>query len=473
MSYRLRLVMGILIVITPILILMTMNRMSIIMDLTYEREMNRLNSIGQLLTDEVEEKIERKAEGKIKELLASSALQTNIIRINVIDGTGHIVYSSDSTGYGKKPLLKDSEEIFRFKGDTYVKSFPMHTTSRERYKLQILYSLTNTYDDFATALRWAIAYDIFLFAAAAIMAWMVSGFMERPVRQATDAAKRIATGDFNVNFFGKTSDAYGQLLEALGTMAGELKDLTQNMQDKIDAATAELIDKNKRLSELDTLKTEFVAMVSHELRTPLTSIIGFARTLQRVQISKEQREEYTQIIESEGKHLASLIEEYLDISKIESGNFVLSLKQTDIGFLLQQTVDHSPWAENVSTRIPDDIPQIYVDEQRLRRVINNLLENSVRHGGKNVRIHLSVEYQKENISIRISDNGPGIASEEAERVFEKFFRGKTKAGGSGLGLTIVKAIIESHGGEIMYDGVAGEGAAFRINLPVPTEPQTA
>lgn len=464
MSYRTRLVLGIMLVIAPILVLMTMNRMSIIRELTYERELNHLNSIGSLLADEVEENLTRGARARVDEILALSALQPDIVCVNVVDPAGVVVHSSDSTRLGREPLQQETDDPAAQHRETYVKSFPVNT-QRGRHSLQIGYSLAQTHADFAVALRWAIAFDLALFVSASLMAWFISGFMEKPVRVATEAAQRVAAGDFGIALTRRTDDAYGQLIEALNRMATDLATLTHDMQAKIDAATAELTEKNQRLMELDTLKSEFVAMVSHELRTPLTSIIGFAKTLRRIPMPPGGANEYLMIIEKEGRHLASLIEEYLDISKIETGSFSLSPVEARVEEIAREVVAWFPRATNITLDITGDLPVLMVDDQRLRRVIRNLLDNAVKHGGPDVAIDLKVAGDRAGVTVSVSDNGPGIPLRMRDKIFEKFYRGAADKGGSGLGLAIVKAIVEAHGGRIWCESEPGKGATFTFTLP--------
>ncbi len=349
MSYRFRLVIGILVVITPIMVLMTFNRMSIISQLTYDREISRINSIGQLLADEVEENLAQEAPNEIRAILSLAATQSGIVRVIITDSAGIIRYSSDATRPNEPPLFSDSKNISEVKNGIFAKSFFLNT-SAGKFRLQILYSLSKTQNDFTRAIRWAVFFDVLIFLSSALMAWIASHSMEKPIRVATDAAKRVAGGDFDVKLKRKTNDAYGNLLDALTIMADSLRSLTHHMQEKIDEATTELVEKNTRLRELDNLKSEFVAMISHELRTPLTSIIGFARTLTRVNMTEEKRQECYTIIEQEGRTLSALIEEYLDISKIETGNFRLSIASVSIPQIIAASIKSLPWPLNVLDR---------------------------------------------------------------------------------------------------------------------------
>lgn len=447
------------------LVLMTMNRMSMIRSFIYERELNRLNSIGQLVANEVEENFASGAHDEIAEVLALAALHSSVVRVNVLDSKRRIVYSTYSSSKGQMPLYEDTKDLKNLKDEIYVQSFLLNSPEGQ-YSLQFYYSMAETHRDFAVAFRWAIIYGALVFGAAATIAWLVSGYMERPVREATGAAQRIAKGDFDVSLEPKTKDAYGQLVVALREMAVDLREKTYAMRKKIDAATVELREKNRRLEELDRLKSEFVAMASHELRTPLTSIIGFAHTLGRVPMPDNEKKECLSIIEKEGKHLSFLIEDYLDVSKIETENFSLTCTPVDIESIIGGVVDVFPSKENVRRHISKGLPEVYADAPRLRRVFRNILENAVRHGGKDVIIDVWVRLKDGWIEVLIGDNGPGIPPDVQKRIFDKFFRADTKRSGSGLGLAMVKAIVEAHGGNVECVSELERGTTFVVRLPL-------
>jgi signal transduction histidine kinase len=445
--------------------MMTLNRMSIIRQFTYEREISRINSIGQLLVVEVEDNLAQKAPNGIRAILSSAATQSGIIRVSIIDSAGIVRYSSDTTRLNQPPLFSDSKNISEVNDGIFAKSFFLNT-SAGKFRLQILYSLSKTQNDFTLAIRWAFFFDVLLFLSSALMAWIASHFMEKPIRMATDAASRVAGGDFDVKLKRKTNDAYGNLLDALTVMADSLRSLTQHMQERIDEATTELVEKNARLRELDNLKSEFVAMVSHELRTPLTSIIGFARTLKRVNMTEEKRQECYAIIEREGRTLSALIEEYLDISKIETGNFSLSIASVSLPQIIAATIKSLPWPLNVSIDATGYIPDIEADPKRLKRVLRNILENARNHGGANVSVTIRTKLIGGRVQVSIADNGPGIPHDQQTKIFEKFYRCSTGEGGTGLGLTIARAIVEAHNGSIWCESAPQEGTIFHIDLPL-------
>jgi len=234
---------------------------------------------------------------------------------------------------------------------------------------------------------------------------------------------------------------------------------------------AQLEASRKRLMELDELKSDFVSLVSHELRTPLTSIIGFSRTLMTLPLGVDQQRRYLGIIESEGKRLAELVEEYLDLSNIEAGHIALRLGPVDVVRLVQEVVEQSQsgTAVGITTRLPAELPAVTGDIGRLKRVLLNLTDNALRYTAEGTSVIISAAAADDGLCISVQDHGPGLAPEEAARVFEKFYRGRDsiteRSRGSGLGLTIAKGIVEAHGGRLWVESEPGHGATFRFWMP--------
>jgi PAS domain S-box-containing protein len=233
--------------------------------------------------------------------------------------------------------------------------------------------------------------------------------------------------------------------------------------------------------EVDRLKSEFVATVSHELRTPMTSVKGYVEMLlmQAVgQINDEQRH-FLKIIKGNIDRLGSLVNDLLDISRIEAGRVRLSIEPVDVAGLLRETseaflrrsrLESKPMSFEVD--VADDLPAIEADRNRLRQVVSNLVENSFNYTPADGTIWLTAREHDDEIDISIRDNGMGITPVERERIFERFYRGEQalnlSVAGTGLGLSIVSQLVEMHHGRIVLesDGVAGEGTRFTITLPV-------
>ena len=271
----------------------------------------------------------------------------------------------------------------------------------------------------------------------------------------------IALGFFTIR---QTLHLYNHLENA----AGELREKNTRLREK----TALLEANRRKLLELDHLKSEFVSMVSHELRTPLTSIIGFARTLQTLPLGAAQHNKYLGIIEAEGKRLAEMVEEYLDVSKIEAGTLALRLTPVDIQRLVHEVVEplHLSSHVRIETRLDPTIATLTGDMDRLKRVLLNLLANAVRYTAEGTAVEVTTTASENGICFRIRDHGPGLTRHAQECVFDRFYRGSDsiteRTRGSGLGLPIAKAVVEKHGGHIWVESEPGHGATFLFWLPL-------
>ncbi|MDG5814991.1 PAS domain S-box protein [Chitinispirillales bacterium ANBcel5] len=248
--------------------------------------------------------------------------------------------------------------------------------------------------------------------------------------------------------------------------------------EKLRLKNKELDLANDRLKQLDSLKSEFVSIASHELRTPLAGIIGLTQTLRSedIEISTQEQNKFLGIIESEGKRLASLLNELLDLTKIETGVTDIKPEPKDISSLIQETLEVLKIPEGVKLNL--DIPEpgtvwTKADLDRVKQVLVNLVGNALQYTGEQgiVTVHaLSVDGV---VEVDVIDNGPGISSEDQKKIFEKFYRTKMpqskKTKGSGLGLTIAKRIIEAHGGKIWVESEPGKGSKFSFTLPKSTK----
>ncbi len=250
----------------------------------------------------------------------------------------------------------------------------------------------------------------------------------------------------------------------------ELKQLNRQLQEKNRA----LDTINAKLRDLNRQKTEFVSMASHELRTPLTGIVGFAETLQAqdMQFSPQEQKHFLHIIESEGKRLAGILGDLLDVSKIESGVSEMNLNKTNLIPLIEDTVEmiKSKRAVKIDKNLtPPETLNIVGDCNRLKQVFVNLLDNALRYTPPEGTISISTHPGDRMLRISVSDQGPGIDPQILPRVFDKFVKAKngleSNRTGSGLGLAIVKGIVEAHGGAVWVDTEPGKGSTFSFTLP--------
>jgi signal transduction histidine kinase len=238
----------------------------------------------------------------------------------------------------------------------------------------------------------------------------------------------------------------------------------------------EIEDKSRQLAIASQHKSQFVASMSHELRTPLAAMLGYAELLQEG-IYGALPDKSTPIltrIQSNGKHLLSLINTVLDISKIEAGQFKLNLAEYALGNVVEtvRVATESLAAGKTlafKTDVARDLPQGLGDEQRLTQVLLNLVGNAIKFTDAG-EVRITVAAANGHFALAVSDTGPGIPSEEQVRIFEKFHQvdassTRTK-GGTGLGLAIVKQIVEMHGGRIWVESTLGQGSTFHMELPV-------
>ena len=287
------------------------------------------------------------------------------------------------------------------------------------------------------------------------------------------------------------------------------RDLERRVSERTDVLarqTEELAEANNRLVELDALKSGFLATVTHDLRTPLTSVLGFAKLVRREflkefmpfsDVSEKLRRKGTRIadnlriIENEGERLTRLVNDFLDLSRIESGRLPWNDRDVDPGEVLRLAAEAvgGEFEQNERLALVVDVvgplPPLRLDPDRLVQVLVNLLTNAARHTREGVVTLGARQLPSGRLELRVDDTGPGIDEKDRERIFDKFYqarRGDTrpeKVRGSGLGLAICKHIVERYAGSIRAEGRTPHGTSFVVELPpaaaspaAPTSPAT-
>ena len=303
----------------------------------------------------------------------------------------------------------------------------------------------------------------------------------RPIETVQAAAAKIGSGALDERIEITSDDELGALAAEFNRMASQLQESYAGLELKVEertqelaSALAELDEKSRELEAASQHKSAFLANMSHELRTPLNAIIGFSQVLRDGMFGEvnAKQQEYLEDILSSGNHLLSLINDVLDLSKVEAGQIELDVAP----FLLQEALESGvvmvrerATRDGVQVTVePTDVGLVSGDERRVRQVLFNLLSNAVKftpEGG-----HVDVRALQVNGEVRVSvaDTGPGIAAEDLERIFEEFQQ--TEAGleqreGTGLGLALSKQLVELHGGRIWADSEPGAGSTFVFTLP--------
>jgi len=471
LSYKTKLLLSILTVSTIMLILLTVSQITFLRSTLIERTLIRVKTVEALLNELVLENIIEKDTSSIKKSIVLITRQPFIEFISITDNNDRIILSSNNMLENKINPYKDSIDI-RKVDKMFIKSFPLEKNKKRYGYVQIGFSLEKVTKDLETATYRSFGIGIIALLLIIGVAWVISDKLLTPLKEMKNISDMIAKGDFSKRLNIKTKDIIGELGISLNNMAEQLYDLTNNLNRKIKEATLELEESNKKLKELDRLKTEFVSLVSHELRTPLTAIIGFAKANRTLDLSEKQKRKYLLIIENEGQRLAKLIEDFLDISKIESGKFVLNTINIDIPILIDEIINSIKIPKNIKIDIDflNNFPKLHADRNRIKQVVINIIGNALKYTPSGGKITINGGYTSENITISVKDEGPGIKKEELEKIFEKFYRGKddisSESEGTGLGLAISKGIIEMHKGKIWAESEFGKGSVFIISLPV-------
>ena len=308
----------------------------------------------------------------------------------------------------------------------------------------------------------------------------------RPIESIQAAAAGIGSGSFDQRIEIPSNDELGALAEEFNRMAERLQEshsgLEQNVQERTrELATAldELDEKSRQLETASRHKSEFLANMSHELRTPLNAIIGFSQLLRDRLFGEvnEKQQQYLDDILSSGKHLLSLINDVLDLSKVEAGQIQLDVEP----FALQDALERG--VVMVRERAAGDGVNIVLvpgsavdfvegDERRISQVIFNLLSNAVKFTPPGGSVEVRAGRTDGEVRVSVTDTGPGVAPEDQERIFEEFQQtpaGVEKREGTGLGLAVSKRLVELHGGRIWVESALGKGSTFVFALPAPDE----
>jgi signal transduction histidine kinase len=286
-----------------------------------------------------------------------------------------------------------------------------------------------------------------------------------PVRSAADAAARIAAGDFSGRLETDGPGEVGELERSFNTMAASLE-----------RTLADLEERNRTLIESERGKSELVSNVSHELRTPLASVLGFSALMLDRELPPEEMRRYLEVIRAEARRLAELLNDLLDLQRIEQGTIELRLDGVDLNDLLASQITlYSAQSEDHELHLdPADEPLVvYGDRDRLAQVIGNLLSNAIKYSPDGGDVTVNASLIGDEAWIWVRDEGLGIPLEHQEQIFTKFFRGdvgrERGIAGTGLGLVLARQIVEAHGGDIGFESTEGEGSTFWLHLPAAAD----
>jgi two-component system sensor histidine kinase KdpD len=237
---------------------------------------------------------------------------------------------------------------------------------------------------------------------------------------------------------------------------------------------AERAAETEAAKRADTARTAILHAISHDLRSPLTAITTAAAALRAVAITADERAELIDVVDSEGMRLAKLVDDLLDLSKIQAGAVLPRADWCDLHDVVASAAAHLRPAHPIEFALPVELPLVRADAAQLERVFSNLLENAVKFSPDGVPVRVSGGAASGRVTVRVTDQGRGIPTQHRTHVFEPFFRGRGDAGsGSGLGLAICRGFVEANGGRITLQAGADRGTSFAISFPVARQPSPA
>lgn len=271
--------------------------------------------------------------------------------------------------------------------------------------------------------------------------------IQEPISQIAEKAHMIAGGSYGIQIQTKYHDEIGELAETINEMS-------------------------MKINQNEKTQTEFISSLSHELRTPLTAITGWSETLLQSEDLDDSTRRGMKIIHREAGRLTEMVLSLLDFTRIQDERMTLNMEMTDIRSEFEDTVFmygsrlEADGIQLVYLENEDEIPEISCDPQRMRQVFLNILDNASKHGGQGGRIEAEICKLDDSIAVCIRDYGPGIPEDEIPLVKKKFFKGSSKARGSGIGLAVCDEIVEMHGGQLLLENAPGGGTLVTVQLPI-------
>lgn len=389
--------------------------------------------------------------------------EKDFLEVQVIGDSGRIISSSsglttgltpdttDITGALQNGVLTDYRGVDPSTGEHIMSvCAPLVVNGRVQGALRYVTSMSAVQREILITVAVAAVLLLLALTMVYVSNMVFINNVVEPVAEVTETAKRIAGGSYGAQMENHYQDEIGQLIDAINDMSG-------------------------KIAKSEKIKSEFISSVSHELRTPLTAINGWGETLLELEKTSggdsEQRRRGVHIILKESRRLTTMVEELLDFSKMEDGRFTLSIEQVDLQAEFEDAIytyrelfkqESIELTYDGGDELFDPIPG---DPERLKQVFCNVLDNAAKHGGAGKRIDAAVRGDEGRIIITVRDYGPGIPEAELPFVKQKFYKGSSKARGSGIGLAVCDEIIHLHGGTFDIGNAEGGGCLVTITLP--------
>ncbi len=387
--------------------------------------------------------------------------EKNRLELQFLDTSGAVLYSGNDLTAGSTPGTPDIQEALELRsarswqgkdpstGERILAaSCPVIYQGEPVGVIRYVTSLSGIDRQFVFSLAAIAAIALGIFSMVYFSNLYFVRSIVEPLVGITEITRVIADGSYGVQIEKKYDDEIGELTDAINDMSLKIR-------------------------QSEKTQSEFISSVSHELRTPLTAINGWAETLQSGEITDpEDMRKGMDVIISEARRLTNMVEELLEFSRIEDGRFTLSVEPLDLKAELEDAVyTYTEFFRREGITLeyvdcPEQAIPISGDPERLRQVFCNLLDNAAKHGGAGKRIVAAIRREGDEAVITIRDYGPGVPPEELPFLKNKFYKGSSKARGSGIGLAVCEEIVTRHEGRMEVDNAPGGGFVVTIRLPV-------
>lgn len=315
-------------------------------------------------------------------------------------------------------------------------------------------------------LKDLVLVGLVIILVAAIAGFVVSRRITRPLEHLSNAVRKIAKGDFDVNVAIKSSDEIGELATSFNDMAQELKEREASLKKAQHALL-----QSEKMAAIGTLS----AGLAHEVKNPLSAVLGYAQLSKRKLTQPDALKGYLDTIETETRRCSEIIGNLMQFSRLEKGEHTL-ISVNDVIRKSVAIVDHQLSLKNVriSVELDEDLPAISGNANQLQQVLMNLMINAQQAiGDDGGKVGITSFFENESVMIMVLDTGPGVDEDVAAKIFEPFYTTKAAGEGTGLGLSVTYGIIKDHGGEISVERADCGGAQFVIELPLDTQPAVA
>ena len=386
--------------------------------------------------------------------------ERNSLELQFINAKGELVASSYGPWAGGSPTTSDIQEAVSTRG---IRTFRGKNPATGERIMAVSSPMTYSNGEVIGVLRFVTStrlrdrqiMQIAMIATGVLLLVVVIVLLSSvyfihnilvPLGEITEKAKRIAGGTYGIQLQTKYRDEIGDLADAINELSA-------------------------KISQNERMQSEFISSLSHELRTPLTAITGWSETILGDDSLDPDTRRGMKIIAGEAKRLTEMVYELLDFTKLQDGKTTLNMEMSDLEAAFEDIVymyGSRLAQEGITLRYlehQERIPRIVCDAKRLRQVFLNILDNAAKHGGDGKKIDASIHYENGYVIIQIRDYGAGIPEDELKLVKKKFYRGTSKARGTGIGLAVCEEIVGMHNGKLTLENASGGGTLVTVSIP--------